>query len=231
MKPRRALAILHAHSDIAGSLPALMEELQIDLELRYVTDPLPDPAALPANYDLLFVLGSAEAAYDDSLPWLGREMDWLREVVAQEIPTLGICFGSQILARVLGGSVSRNEQAEIGWTPMQLHPDWPHAGPWLNFHFDRFTPPPQAQLLAHTELAPQAYRCGKVMGVQFHPEITPAMFDSWITHWQQTEAGQAFLANAGDLPQRMRAEIAQREPENRARCRALLLDFIECSAS
>ena len=54
MKPSRALAILHAESDIAGSLPELMQELQIDLELRYVTDPLPDPAEL----ELLFVLGS-----------------------------------------------------------------------------------------------------------------------------------------------------------------------------
>jgi len=226
MKPSRALAILHAESDIAGSLPELMQELQIDLELRYVTDPLPDPAEL----ELLFVLGSAEAAYDDSLPWIAAEMAWLRQVLARGVPVLGICFGSQILARVLGGSVSRNAQAEIGWTPMQLHNDWPHDGPWLNFHFDRFTPPPQATLLARTELAPQAYRCGPVMGVQFHPEITPAMFDTWIDYWEQTDAGQKFLATAGDLPQRMRAEIAALEPENRARCRALLLDFIESAA-
>jgi GMP synthase-like glutamine amidotransferase len=80
--------------------------------------------------------------------------------------------------------------------------------------------------LAKTDLAPQAYRKGKSMGVQFHPEIDAQMFDTWTHYWRNTEEGQRFLASAGDLPERMRAEIQAKEAGNRANCRLLLQDFL-----
>lgn len=223
MKPNRALALLHAETDVPGSLPELFAEQGIDLQVTHVGNGFVDPGKL----DLLVVMGSPESAYDHRLPWLPDELAWLREVQARGVPTWGICFGSQILARVLGGECYRNREAEIGWIEIDTpEADWQHKGPWLNFHFDAFRVPPRATQLGITELAPQAYRQGNSMGVQFHPEITPEMFDTWTCFWRSTEEGRRFLASAGDLPERMRAQIVAREPENRGNCRALLADFL-----
>lgn len=224
MMTKRATVLLHAASDSAGSLPDLLTELGITLEIRSIEQPLPEPKQL----DLLFVLGSPESAYDHRLPWLPGELSWLRQVQQHGCPTFGICFGSQLLARALGGEVYRNSQAEIGWTPVEaVEASGAHEGPWLNFHFDAFTPPPSAVLLGRTAMAAQAYRQGNAMGVQFHPEITPEMFDTWIDYWNNSPEGQQFLATAGDLPERMRAEIVAREPDNRTRCRQLLRAYLD----
>lgn len=222
MKPARAVAIIHSDSDVAGSLPDLFADLGIQLEVTPVSAGLPAPEAL----ELAVVMGSPESAYDHRLPWLASELAWLQTVQARGVPTLGICFGSQLLARSLGGQVYRNTAPEIGWTPLDTPEGWAHKGPWLNFHFDAFTPPPGATLLGKTDLAPQAYRVGRAMGVQFHPEIDAQMFDTWTAYWRQTEEGKRFLVSAGDLPERMRAEIEAREPENRVNCRELLRDFL-----
>ena len=223
MKASRAIAVLHDAGDVAGCLPLLFAEQGIDLELRSVDAGLPEPASL----DLLLVLGSPESAYDHRVPWLTGELAWLKAVQARGVPTLGICFGSQLLARALGGEVYRNREAEIGWTTLDtLQDDWVLKGPWLNFHFDAFTPPPGATLLGRTELAAQAYRHGRSLGVQFHPEIDTAMFDTWIAYWRRSEEGRRFMSEAGDLPERIRAEIAEREAANRDNCRLLLEDFL-----
>lgn len=223
MKRRRALAIVHSDTDVPGSLPELASKAGVEVEVRSITRPLVEVSDL----DLLVVMGSPESAYDERLAWLEAELGWLRAAQQRGVPTLGICFGSQILARSMGGQVSRNARAEIGWTPLRLtQTHWQHAGPWLNFHFDAFTLPPGAELLAETDLAPQAYRIGKSMGVQFHPEIDVAMFDTWTRYWASTAEGRQFLETAGDLPERMRAEIAARQPENRANCLALIEGFL-----
>ncbi len=224
MNIRRAVALIHAKTDLTGSLPDILLELGIGLEVVCVEDDLPDPKVL----ELLFVMGSIDSAYDDSLPWLQKEMAWLRQVIDNGTPVLGICFGSQLIARVLGGSVSRNHRPEIGWCHINTPANgWVHQGPWLNFHFDAFTAPPTAELLGCTELAQQVFRQGQVMGVQFHPEITPAMFDTWTTSWRETEEGRRFLKEVGDLPERLRREIEHRQPENRANLKRMLQDFLQ----
>jgi len=223
MKSPRAIAIVHSDTDVPGSLPELFSEQGIDLEIVSISQALPAPEAL----DIVVVMGSPESAYDHRLSWLDYELKWLKAVQERGVPTLGICFGSQLLARALGGQVYRNSTAEIGWTEVQtLQEEWAHKGPWLNFHFDAFTPPPGSTLLAQTDLAPQAYRKGKSMGVQFHPEIDAQMFDTWTDYWSSTEEGKRFLASAGDLPERMRAEIQMKEAGNRTNCRLLLQDFL-----
>lgn len=223
MKPTRALALKHAETDLPGTLPELFAEQGIDLEVTHIGRGL----VAPEKLDLLVVMGCPESAYDHRVPWLFAELEWLKAVQARGVPTLGICFGSQILARALGGECYRNREVETAWTELQTpEADWQHKGPWLSFHFDAFRVPPGATLLGYTDKAPQAYRLGCAMGVQFHPEITPEMFDTWTAHWRTTEEGRRFLAESGDLPERIRAEIVAREADNRANCRALLADFL-----
>ncbi len=225
----RVVAIRHDKGDVAGSLPELFDELGMQLEVIDVDGVLPEPRELR----LLVLLGSPESAYDHRLPWLEKELEWLKRVQADDIPTFGICFGSQILARALGGQVYKNKQAEIGWTDItSVIPAADSgisriiSGPWLNFHFDAFSVPPKARLLGKTNLAPQIFCQGKAMGVQFHPEINVEMYDTWIRYWNETEEGQRFLSTAGELPQRIRHSIAEREDMNKDNCRQLLRLFM-----
>lgn len=228
MKPRRALAVLHSPSDVPGTLPEVLAEHGIALQTQVVTDPLPPPEDL----EMVVVMGSPESAYDARLPWLDAELSWLKSLLEAGVPTLGICFGSQLLARALGGAAQASDQAEIGWTPVSArHPDWHHPGPWLNFHFDTFRLPDHVTLLAETALAPQAFCHGSAWGVQFHPEITVAMFDTWLGDWRRSEEGRRFLAEAGDLPQRLRDEIARRQPDNIANFHRLMGDFLAAIAA
>src|ERR1700691_5311016 len=61
------------------------------------------------------VLGSERTAFDDGVPWLARELDLVRQALADGVPLLGICFGGQVLARALGARLYRLADPEIRW--------------------------------------------------------------------------------------------------------------------
>ena len=133
------------------------------------------------DYDLIVSLGSEFAAFDDSIPFVQREVKLYEEAIEAGVPILGLCFGGQMLARVLGSRLFRSEQAEIGWLPVRTHdPELVSTGPWFQWHFDSFTPPPGAKLIAETDAAPQAFVAGRSLGLQFHPEVTPEIMDDWV---------------------------------------------------
>ena len=175
----RALVIQHEQPTPGGYVHQWLEErgaeqdvYRIDIEPREVD---------PTDYDMLVSLGSEFAAFDDSVPWIEREQRLLARAAEADVPVLGICFGGQLLARVLGGSSFRGEQAEIGWLPVRTRdPAMVPEGPWFQWHFDTFTLPPGAQLLADSPAGPQAYTVGRSLGLQFHPEVTPQIMDEWV---------------------------------------------------
>ena len=135
----------------------------------------------PRDYGLLVSLGSEFAAFDDSVPWLEREIRLFRAAGEADVPHLGICFGGQLLARTLGGESFRGGQAEIGWPPTWTRDSaLVSEGPWFQWHCDTFTPPPDATVIAETDAGPQVYVVGRSMGVQFHPEVTPEIMENWV---------------------------------------------------
>jgi len=100
---------------------------------------------------------------------------------APDVPVLGLCFGGQMLASVLGGSVEPAPLPEFGWHRVtSLAPDVVCEGPWLQYHFDRFTLPPEAEELAVSPSGTQAFRQGVHLGVQFHPESTIPIVCQWV---------------------------------------------------
>jgi GMP synthase-like glutamine amidotransferase len=175
----RALIVEHERATPGGLVyewleahDAEVEELRIDIDDGHVD---------PRDYDLLIPLGSEFAAFDDHIPWIPREKELLQEAVEADVSVLGICFGGQLLARALGGESFRAGESEIGWLPIRTRdPELVPAGPWFQWHFDTFTAPPGATVLADTDVGPQAYVVGRNMGVQFHPEVTPQIMDSWV---------------------------------------------------
>jgi len=163
-------------SDWLAQRAASVDVLRIDLE-----DRVPDPR----QYDLIVSLGSEFPAFDDSVPFIGRETKLIQQAAAADVPFLGLCFGGQLMARVLGGRSFRAERSEIGWLPVRTNdPELVAEGPWFQWHFDSFALPPGAKLIAETDIGPQAYVIGRSLGLQFHPEITPEIMDAWVSAYR-----------------------------------------------
>lgn len=151
--------------------------------------PLTEPPALQ-GIQLVLLLGSADAVHDAArADAVDAESGLVRDAVGSGVPVIGLCYGAQLAAHALGGSVRRGEQGELGWydvTPAPGAGDLCPPGPWLQFHDDVLTPPPGAQLLGTSPVGPQCFLVapadgsGGVIGWQFHPETTPATLERWL---------------------------------------------------
>jgi GMP synthase-like glutamine amidotransferase len=113
-------------------------------------------------------------------PWVDAEVGFLRRALEAGVPILGLCFGGQALAAAAGAQVAPADPPEVGW--MEIETDDPEripAGPWLHFHYYQLSVPPGAIELARTPAGPAAFALGPSLGLQFHPECTPAIADAW----------------------------------------------------
>jgi GMP synthase-like glutamine amidotransferase len=214
----RVIVVRHHEEDSAGfiadALTARGGELSIHL--------FPQDGSLPApgSFDHVVVLGATFAVYDDdpARAWIADELAWLRQADAAGIPVLGICFGAQALAAAFGGGVEAAARPEIGWTMVEsLDPELIEPGPWLQFHRDRYLLPRQAELLARNAIGAQAFRLGKHLGVQFHPEVDGAQLGLWLA-----AGGREEVARAGHDPDQFLAETVAQEPAARERAAGLV---------
>jgi GMP synthase-like glutamine amidotransferase len=226
--PPRALVVVHHPADhpllprFPGTVAEWFDELGFELSIRSVSE-LPDPEGT----DVVVVMGSASSVYDDTVPWLAAELDFVADVVDRQIPIFGICFGGQLLARALGGSVARAPEPEMGWVMVDTdEPALVPEGPWMNFHFDRFTPPPQATEVARSALSSQAFVVGPHLGVQFHPEMSPDVIDTWLAAWERAGSIREAIAKGAD-PDALRATARAHAADDRARTGALVHAFLE----
>ena len=126
------------------------------------------------------VLGSAQTAFDDTVPWLAAELALVAQALADGVPLLGICFGGQVLARALGARLYRLPDPEIGWVRLASQHPGLAGGPWLEWHRDGFDLPPGARELATGGASVQAYAIGPHLGLQFHPEATEPITQAWL---------------------------------------------------
>ena len=134
-------------------------------------------------FDAIVLFGAAWSVYDTATigTWIGDEIAFARSAISLGVPVLGICFGGQLLAAALGGSVAAAPTPEIGWIPVSEDPSGLiDPGPWFSWHFDRFTVPPTAAALSRTAAADQAFCSGRSLGLQFHPEVNAEVLDSWL---------------------------------------------------
>jgi GMP synthase-like glutamine amidotransferase len=109
-----------------------------------------------------------------------HELRLVERAVEAEVPVLGLCFGGQALATVLGGFVERATGPELGWVELDTRdPEQVPRGPWLAWHWDRFVLPDDVEELASTAIGSQAFRSGPHLGVQFHPESRIEQVSVW----------------------------------------------------
>jgi GMP synthase-like glutamine amidotransferase len=178
MRAPRVLLIEHERVTPAGLVNDWLEAHDADVHAIAIAEVVEHDA--PQAYDLIVSLGSEVSAYDDGVPWIGGELQLLGEAIAADVPVLGICFGGQLLARALGADVFRAREPEIGWREVQsMSVDLIPVGPWFQWHFDTFSRPPGARLLARNEAGPQAFIHGRSLGLQFHPEVDVEIVNRW----------------------------------------------------
>jgi GMP synthase-like glutamine amidotransferase len=217
--PLRALIIQHEEPTPPGLVGewleghgALVDVYRIDVDEREVD---------PAEYDLVVSLGAEYAAFEDHKPMVPREADLMRRAVDEDVPVLGLCYGGQMLARVLGAQVYRSSESEIGWLPVRSKdPGLVPEGPWFQWHFDTFTAPPGAEVIAESDVGPQAFVAGPHLGLQFHPEVTVQIMDDWVRAYRHE------LDADGVDPDTLLEETKRRASENRRMAMQLLERFM-----
>jgi GMP synthase-like glutamine amidotransferase len=183
--PDRPAALILQHGRLGP--PGLLADWLRARGIGAVVHHVEPGAGLPTPDRFAFVasLGSAKSPNhrDDRL--VIEELDLIARCVDREIPVLGLCFGGQALASVLGGTVEVLDAPELGWHRIEsAAPDVVAGGPWLQWHFEAFRAPPGAEELARSPVCSQAFRFGPHLGTQFHPESTAVIVEQWARHDQ-----------------------------------------------
>jgi GMP synthase-like glutamine amidotransferase len=222
----RVVVIRHHEEDSAGFIGDAFAARGADLSTHLFPkeSPLPDLAGLTH----IVMLGSTSSVYDDgeARTWIEEDLAWLRRADAAGVPVLGICFGAQLLAAAFGGTVEPAGSEEIGWVTIDsANPGLIPPGPWLEFHHDRCVPPPDARVLARNALGVQAFRLGRHLAVQFHPEVDGEQFRLWLDCGGRTE-----IEAAGLDPDQILAETIAEEPAASARADRLVATALRFAA-
>lgn len=185
------------------------------------------------GYDAVFVSGSPHGAYED-IPWIHREHDLLREVAARGLPTLGLCFGSQILGSALCGrdQVFRRTTCEVGYMPLDLTAaaaddaltkDLARQVHMFVWHNDEVRAAhPDMCILARTPDCPNhiwRYRELPIWGIQGHPEVTAAQERAWFE-----DSRKRLEADGADV------DALKAQAHDAAEAKTLLRNFIDVAA-
>lgn len=212
--------IANRGDDDPGLVGERLLERGFELELAYRNDAT--PISLD-GVDLLVLLGSDWSVYWERLEnHVANEAATVRAAAHSDVPVLGICYGGQLMSHALGGSVQRADVTEIGW--FDITSDAPELAPpglWFEYHVDSFTPPVGAEVLATSSAGVQAYRLGRMLALQFHPEVTPEIVRRWADDSEQVAIEHGIDFDA------VNAQSEQLASSNRERAHGLVDAFLD----
>jgi GMP synthase-like glutamine amidotransferase len=185
---QKVLAFRHVPFEHLGLIADALESHGVAWEYVDLHGNPEQPVDVAAAAGLIFMGGPMSV--NDDLPSIRQELRYIAQAVSRGIPVLGVCLGSQLIAKALGARVYRNPVKEIGWAPVHwteaaardpLFSGFQDSETIFHWHGETFNLPPGAECLAYSDACRhQAFRVGQnVYGLQFHMEVTPEMISCW----------------------------------------------------
>jgi len=178
---RPRIALLNAARKAESTRRNFRRELDADVvEFHCLGGELPDDF----RYDAFVVTGSFASVYWDR-DWIARLKTWTGEAIEAGLPALGVCYGHQLLADVLGGQVEDMGEYELGYRTVEQDGDTrlldgiDEEFTAFMSHSDRVSDaPPGATVFARNDFGIHGFRKDRVFTVQFHPEYDMATAES-----------------------------------------------------
>ena len=180
---------------------------QLTSSALYADPVFPDPA----HVDWLIIMGGPMGVRDsEQFPWLNDELEYIKACIDRDISILGICLGAQLIASALGADITRNPQREIGWHAVSRDPSLtghplaaiiPDHFTTFHWHGDTFAIPAHARRLAGSDVCLNqgfVYQ-RRVLGLQFHPEITSRQIQALIEHCAEEIVPGPCIQTAHDM--------------------------------
>ena len=223
------------HIDIEG--PGTLGDYLDHKGIPYQIIDLGQGQSLPQDFakmDAVIVLGGPMNVDEEGqYPFLKQEHLFIQEILKRNIPFLGICLGSQLLAKAAGARVVKSPVKEIGWYQIQLTPEgskdplfknFKEAEPIYHWHGDMFEIPSNGKLLAIASGCPhQALKVGdNAYGIQFHVEVTDKSIKDWCEEYCQND-----LPGRPEHAQSMRNDYARYQKSFLAQANTLYENFLE----
>jgi GMP synthase-like glutamine amidotransferase len=188
---RKILSIQNISCETLGTLEDFLESDGYVLDkVLAPEDPIPQSAI---EFSAIILLGGPMSVYE-GIPYLTKEQFLVRDAYRRNIPVLGVCLGSQLIAGALGGTVFRGAKKEIGWYDVKITDkgldnlfkgfEQKELGVF-QWHSDTYTLPRNAVILAYSDLYPQAFKIGSAYGLQFHLEVTTDMIKVWTEEYRE----------------------------------------------
>jgi GMP synthase-like glutamine amidotransferase len=182
----RVLALTHGPS--VG--PGVFADAVAAAGHELVAHELPIGGVPEDDADAIVVLGGAmHPDEEERHGWLVPELEYLAERLERGTPMLGVCLGSQLIARAAGARVFRASEPEVGWLPVEVTEaaaadpvaaSLPQRFDAFQWHHYTHELPEGAVELARSAVCTQAYRLGRAWGVQFHPEVRGEQVETWL---------------------------------------------------
>jgi len=161
------------------------------------------------NFSLVVILGAPESANDD-LPYLKAEQQLIKNSVERNIPVLGICLGSQLIAKTFGAKIYRGTRKEIGFysdlkisNNSSLFSGFKNPFTVFHWHGDTFDLPKGAVRLASSKYYEnQAFQYKSAVGLQFHLEVNETMVNLWLDNTEKKLKEISYIN-----PQQIRSDV------------------------
>ncbi len=188
---KKILTIQNIDCETLGTFKELFESDGYKIEtIDAQSDIIPSNAE---SYKAIVILGGPMAVYEEK-KYLRDEEVLIKDAIKKQVPILGICLGSQLIAHAAGGRVYRGIRKEIGWHDVNIT----HSGKKdlfngirdktiraFQWHGDTYELPRNAIIMATSKLYPQAFRIGSAVGIQFHLEVNREMIEWWMKEYDK----------------------------------------------
>ena len=208
----------HAPTEGPGYFATYLDRHGVPWEVIRIDAGEPVPASATRFSGLVFMGGPMSV--NDDLPWIAPALKLIRAAADRDVPVLGHCLGGQLMAKALGGEVTRNPVKEIGWGRVDVVQNVAAAG-WFgaqiksfdsfHWHGETFSIPPGATRIASSPWCEnQAFVLGPHLGMQCHVEMTPELIQAWCQDWEKEVESLARRVPSVQTPAQMTESLKER---------------------